>query len=254
MRTLFHRPTLRPPQLLAILSAAGIATTGILVSQSTGSTAASAASISSVIDTATPGDVGTPPTTPATTQPAVAASPETIAPAPAPPSDKVLNFDFQYQPNYYYCGPAAVRIALTAHGVNLSQDDLANQLGTTANGTNSAEDTTRVLNSATGTSFYQTSSIPGEVATPAEMDRLQADAVHAISNGYAVVANIIGGATDSVGVWHEFPGGHYIAIVGYSDDGRSLQVADSSGMYGSSTYWMSTIDMANWIGTRGYSA
>ena len=86
------------------------------------------------------------------------------------------------------------------------------------------------------------------------MDRLQADAVHAISNGYAVVANIIGGATDSAGVWHDFSGGHYIAIVGYSDDGRSLKVADSSGMYGSSTYWMSTINMANWIGTRGYSA
>jgi hypothetical protein len=254
MSNLLQRSTLRRPQLLAILSAAGIATaatTGILVSQATDSTPASAALKSSVVDMAIPGDAGTPPTDAQSAAPSETTPP---APAPPPPSDKVLSFDFQYQPNYYYCGPAAVRIALTAHGVNLSQDDLANQLGTTVNGTDSAAETTRVLNSAIGTSFYQTSSIPGEVATPAEMDRLQADAAHAISNGYAVVANIIGGATDSAGVWHDFPGGHYIAIVGYSDDGRSLQVADSSGMYGSSTYWMSTIDMANWIGTRGYSA
>jgi hypothetical protein len=25
-------------------------------------------------------------------------------------------------------------------------------------------------------------------------------------------------------------------------------------MFGPSTYWMSAIEMANWIGTRGYSA
>jgi hypothetical protein len=165
-----------------------------------------------------------------------------------------LNVSFEYQPNYYYCGPAAVHNALTARGVDLSQDELAIRLRTTANGTDSAEDTTRALNSVVGAGVYQTRTIPGQDATPAQMDQLQADAVHAISNGYAIVANIIGGDTDADGIWHDFPGGHYIALVGYRDDGRTVQVSDSSGMFGASTYWMSTINMANWIGTRGYSA
>lgn len=179
---------------------------------------------------------------------------EAKAEAPKPPSEKILTYDFQYQPNFYYCAPASVHIALTTQGINLSQDELAQQLGTTVNGTNSAEDTTRVMNSVTGKDVYQTRSIPGpNGATPAEMDRLQADVVNAISNGRAVVANIVGSATDNAGFWRDFSGGHYIPIVGYSDEGRQVQVADPSGV-GPATYWMSTIDMANWIATRGYSA
>src|SRR5690348_6255911 len=62
-------------------------------------------------------------------------------------SSAQLSYSFQWQQNYYYCGPAATRIALTARGYYYSQDYLAGQLGTTKYGTNSAADTTRVLNS-----------------------------------------------------------------------------------------------------------
>jgi hypothetical protein len=65
--------------------------------------------------------------------------------APKPPASKVLRYDHQAQTNGYYCGPAAVRNALSAAGVDRDQDSLATQLGTTFAGTNSAEDTTRVL-------------------------------------------------------------------------------------------------------------
>jgi hypothetical protein len=195
-------------------------------------------------------------TAPATQPPAAAAQPNTTAapPAPPPPADKQLAFDFQYQPNFYYCAPAATHMALSARGANLSQDDLANRLRTTVNGTASAEETTRVLNDVLGTTFYRTTAIPGPSATPAQMDQLQTDVVHAISNGYAVVANAMGSTTDAAGVGHDFPAGHYVTIVGYSDDGRTVRVADSSGMFGPSTYWISTINMANWMAGHGYSA
>lgn len=49
------------------------------------------------------------------------------------------------------------------------------------------------------------------------------------------------------------PGGHYIPIIGYSDDGRQVKIADPSGV-GPATYWRSTINMANWMASRGYSA
>jgi hypothetical protein len=184
------------------------------------------------------------------------ASPADQNPTPTvpPPADKQLSFDFQFQPTFFFCAPAATHMALSAHGANRSQDELANLLGTTTYGTPSAFDTTRALNEVLGKHVYKTREIRGQQATPAEMDRLQADVVRAVGNGYAVVGNIIGGATDAAGVWHDFPTGHYIAIVGYRDDGRAVQVADSSGLFGPGTYWMSTIGMANWIATRGYSA
>jgi hypothetical protein len=185
--------------------------------------------------------------------PAAAESPNPdVAAAPAPPAKKVLAYTYEGQPNSYYCGPAATRIALTARNRLPSQDDLAGRLNTTVNGTDSANDTTRVLNDLLKTDFYRTREIPGRDATPAEMDRLQADAVRAVSHGYAIVANVVGSATLADGRWLDWPGGHYITIVGYEDEGRMLKIADPANPSVSS-YWITTIEMANWMGQRGYS-
>ncbi|MBX7268080.1 C39 family peptidase [Micromonospora sp. Llam7] len=173
--------------------------------------------------------------------------------APKPPASKVLEYAYQAQTNGYYCGPAAVRNALSAAGVERSQDALAAQLGTTFAGTNSAEDTTRVLNAVVEGSPYETTMIRGGAATPAQMDTLQADIVAAITDGRGVVVNVAGSVTDTDGGWHSFPGGHYIAVVGYQDSGRLVQIADSANA-GYPSYWVTTIDLANWAATRGYSA
>ncbi|QLQ35021.1 C39 family peptidase [Micromonospora robiginosa] len=184
---------------------------------------------------------------------AKAADPDTTRTAkPKPPSSRTLDYDYQAQTTYYYCGPAAVRNALSANGIERSQDTLAVALGTTEMGTNSAEDTTRVLNQQVKGNPYRTRMIPGS-ATRAQIDQLQADVVRAVSNGRAVVSNIVGDATDTNGGWHSFPGGHYIAVVGYKNDGRTVRIADSADP-SLPSYWVSTIDLANWMATRGYSA
>ncbi|MEV1287460.1 C39 family peptidase [Micromonospora sp. NPDC049679] len=243
IRTLFRHAAPRRVHPAAMVSAAVLAvaaTSGSLLTLTTAPSTAHTAANPAVVDMAfTTGNHR--------------GDAEKKAAAPKPPSEKIGKYDFEYQPNFYYCGPAATRIALTSNGVTLSQDELAQQLGTTVNGTNSAEDITRVMNKVIGKDAYRTQSIPGPGATPAEMDRLQADVVNALSDGRAVVANIAGGATDNAGFWRSFPGGHYVTIVGYSDEGRQVQVADPSGV-GPATYWMSTIDMASWMASRGYSA
>jgi peptidase C39-like protein len=48
---------------------------------------------------------------------------------------KVLNIQYQVQSTGYWCGPAATRIALSARIAPPSQQTLADQLGTTTNGT-----------------------------------------------------------------------------------------------------------------------
>ncbi|MGC5329119.1 C39 family peptidase [Micromonospora sp. DT62] len=172
---------------------------------------------------------------------------------PKPPAAKSLDYDYQAQTTFYNCGPAAVRHALSAAGIARSQDALGAQLGTDQMGTDSAQDTTRVLNATVKGEPYRTRMIPGGAATPAQMDRLQADVVAAIADGRGVVVNVAGSATDTDGGWHSFPGGHYIAVVGYQDGGRLVKIADSANP-ATASYWISTIALANWAATRGYSA
>ena len=167
-------------------------------------------------------------------------------------SSRVLDYQYKAQENFYYCAPAATRIALSVQGPPPSQDEVAQRLGTTEAGTNSAEDTTRVLNAAGG-GVYRTVSVPGETASPAEMDRLQVDVVRAIGAERAVVVNIKGTATDVDGIPHSYEGGHYLTVVGYDDHGRKVKIADPANP-DQSVYWMSTVNLANWAAERGYSA
>jgi hypothetical protein len=168
------------------------------------------------------------------------------------PRDKEVNVDYQPQTTFYYCGPAATRIAASAQGHDVSQDDLAGKLGTTVNGTNSAEDTTRALNKVMGSDVYHTTSIHGR-PDQAQIDQVQADVMGSLNNGRAVVANIAGATTDVTGATHEFPGGHYLTVVGYHDNGGTVRISDPADVNGASDYWISTSNLAHWMSTRGYS-
>ncbi|MBM0279714.1 C39 family peptidase [Micromonospora tarensis] len=205
-------------------------------------------SASAVPSTAAPATSAASPAAKATSNPDLTRKPT----PPKPPATKVLDYDYEAQNTYYNCGPAATRNALSATGIDRTQEQLGAELGTTEMGTNSAEDTTRVLNAEVKGSPYRTRMFAG-APSPAQMDRLQADVVTAITDGRGVVANVVGDAVDTDGGWHSYGGGHYIAVVGYRDNGRTVRIADSANAADPS-YWVTTIDLANWIATRGYSA
>ncbi|MDG4794329.1 C39 family peptidase [Micromonospora sp. WMMD1082] len=167
--------------------------------------------------------------------------------------ERQLNVRYEAQPNFYYCGPAAVRNALSTMDKDISQDDLAREMGTTERGTDSAHLITKALNQKAGKEVYRTVEIPGRAADDAESDRLRDDIVRAIDDGRAMVANIIGTATDIDGVSHSFEGGHYISVTGYRDNGDQVKIADSANP-AQAEYWISTDALADWIASRGYSA
>ncbi len=167
--------------------------------------------------------------------------------------ERQLNVRYEAQPNFYYCGPAAVRNALTTMDKNVSQDDLATEMGTTENGTDSAHQTTRALNERTGKDVYRTVEIPGRSADDGQTDRLRGDIVRAVDDGRSVVANVIGTAVDTDGVSHSFEGGHYISVTGYRDNGDQAKIADSANP-AQAEYWISTDTLADWVASRGYSA
>jgi hypothetical protein len=166
--------------------------------------------------------------------------------------ERELNVHYQAQPNFYYCGPAATRNALSVQDKNIDVDAMAKEMGTTENGTNSINDITPVLNKETGKDVYHSVEIKDPKADNAQTDKLRADIVRTIDDGRAVVANIAGTTTDTDGTTHSFEGGHYISVVGYHDNGKTVTIADSANP-NMASYHISVDNLADWIATRGYT-
>ncbi|MDQ7907507.1 C39 family peptidase [Phytohabitans sp. ZYX-F-186] len=188
--------------------------------------------------------------------PAVAAQASPAAQAQAdrkPAGERELNVRYEAQPNFYYCGPAAARNALSVQGKNIDVDAMAKEMGTTEAGTNSINDITPVLNKETGDDdAYKSVEIRENNADGKQTDKLRTDIVRTIDESRAVVANIAGTTTDTDGVTHSFEGGHYISVVGYRDDGKTVTIADSANP-DQASYRISVDNLADWIATRGYS-
>ncbi|MGK5742224.1 C39 family peptidase [Micromonospora sp. URMC 103] len=167
--------------------------------------------------------------------------------------ERELNVRYEAQPNFFYCGPAATRNALSVQGKDINVDAMAKEMGTTEAGTNSINDITPVLNKETGKNAYHSVEISTPSADDKQTDKLQADIVRTVDDGRAVVANIAGTATDTDGNTHSFEGGHYISVIGYRDGGKVVTIADSADP-NMASYRMSVDNLADWIATRGYSA
>jgi hypothetical protein len=182
-----------------------------------------------------------------TTKPAAAK-----AETPAKVQANEVRVKYQAQPNYYWCGPAAARNALSAAGHDVSMSSLARTMGTTTAGTNSSKDITAALNKVTGSAEYHTTELTKPTITAKQADTLKRDIVTTIDDRRAVVANVAGTATDTDGAAHSYEGGHYIAVHAYRDNGRQVKIADSANP-DIANYWIDTADLADWIATRGYS-
>ncbi|MFI7553219.1 C39 family peptidase [Micromonospora sediminimaris] len=166
---------------------------------------------------------------------------------------RVGDYAFEAQPNFYYCGPASTRIALSVQGDVRSQDELAEKLGTTEAGTSSVFDITRVLNEELGSEVYQAGELSADSVTPDQVQRMKADLKAAVDDERVAVVNVIGAGTDLDGVERSFPG-HYLTVVAYEGDGEKVKIADPWQPVGDGTYWMDVEELANWAASRGYSA
>ncbi|MFI7249258.1 C39 family peptidase [Micromonospora chalcea] len=168
--------------------------------------------------------------------------------------ERELDVRYEAQPNFYFCGPAAARNALSVQGKNIDVHAMAKEMGTTEAGTNSINDITPVLNKETGKDVYKSTEIPMDKARDRDkVDKLRADVVTTVDDGRAVVANIAGTATDTDGNTHSFEGGHYISVVGYRDNGKIVTIADSANP-NQASYRMDVDELARWIASRGYSS
>lgn len=165
----------------------------------------------------------------------------------------VVEIDFQYQETSYWCGPAATRMALSARGVSVSQQQMANELPTTTNGTDWIGQVTRVLSNYVG--WYETKEVPNDPPTQAQRDLLWYDITFDLDRGYALVTNIVAppsnhppGYPDDQTIWH------YFTVIGYNPDNRDVLIADPAGFAPTATYWLTFDQLATLIPPKGYSA
>ena len=167
---------------------------------------------------------------------------------------KTLNIDFQYQQTGYWCGPAATRIALSARIAPPSQQQLANELPTTTNGTDWIGQVTRVLNNHVAGGWYETKEMPNDPPTQAQRDLLWRDVVLDIDNNYPIVANIVAPANNHPPGYPNYTIWHYFTVIGYDDSDSTVLIADPAGFAPTATYWLTFNQLATLIPPKGYSA
>lgn len=164
---------------------------------------------------------------------------------------RILTHEINRQDNGWFCGPAAVRVALTTQGIYVSEQELAVKLGTTTAGTNSSTDIDRVLDSYINPSIndFDPVFIRGNDVTPAEAAAFKANIVSSIDAEYGCVVNVVGSARDINGALYTYSGGHYVAVCGYRQFGAEMLVTDVAI---GRDYWMTANALDTWCAARGY--
>lgn len=180
----------------------------------------------------------------------------TLAPRASAADERVLPTTYREQPTFYYCGPTAVSIALSAKVTPPGLDTLAAELGTSAAGTNFGA-ISPVLTARLPGATYRDQWMEGSSATQADADLLWSRARANVDTGYATVCNwwVVAG---------EYPdwGGntsdifHFVTIDGYRTEGRMLRIADPAGATLSpslpSHHWLGVEQVATYCAGRGY--
>lgn len=154
----------------------------------------------------------------------------------------------------YWCGPASTQMILSGKGIVRDERDLARELGTTVNGTNYVGLIEGVLNSYLPDAHYVS------VYAPIDPEVLWHNIRSSMDAGYGVSINIDVPPSNYPQGVHGSPspayrGGeifHYIAGMGYSDEGgRYVWIADSG--FRPFGYWVSLEQLATMIPPKGYA-
>ena len=168
--------------------------------------------------------------------------------------ERILPVGYEVQATGYWCGPAATKMTLSARINPPSQQALANQLGTTTNGTDWVGQITNVLNSNLKAKWYVTREMPNDPPTPGQRDLLWHDLVRAIDNGFPLVANIVAPPSNHPPGYPSSTIYHYFTVHGYNANTRQVRIADSANFSGMQRYWLPFEQLATLIPPKGYTA
>lgn len=178
-------------------------------------------------------------------------------------TEKVLDYSRNQiaQDTFYNCGPASVQtIVQAATGKFFTESEIGAKLGTHTGGTDYIGSFPDVLNSYIGWGKYAYRNVPGYLGA-AGKNTLWENLTNSIDAGLGVVVNIVAPPSNYPKAVYPstispaYSGGtvyHYIAAMGYRDDGtRKVWIADSGfSPYG---YWLSFDQLCSLIVPKGYA-
>jgi hypothetical protein len=171
------------------------------------------------------------------------------------PTTRVLNVHYEIQQTTYWCGPTATEIVLSARTSPPGQAALAQQLGTTTNGTDWIGQVTGVLNSNLGGyGWYTTREMPDDPPTQQQHDLLWHDLVRAVDDGFPFVANIVAPPSNHPPGYPNSTIYHYFAAIGYDSGAGRVYIADPADFQGNQLYWLTFEQFATLIPPKGYTA
>ena len=178
-------------------------------------------------------------------------------------TDVVLNYDRNQVPQEtgYWCGPASTQIVLNTRDILMAEVDLANELGTTTDGTNYIGQITDVLNRYVHDADYITVDLPLDPPTDAQIEEFWRNLQTSINAGFGLALNFVSPADNPPrGIkGSESPQGygsgtiyHYVTAMGWSDEPeRAVWIADPG--FAPFGYWLSLRQTVVLMAPKGYS-
>lgn len=178
-------------------------------------------------------------------------------------TDVVLRYNHETVPQEtgYWCGPASTQIVLNTQDILMAEVDLANELGTTTDGTNYIGQITDVLNRYIHNADYITVDLPLDPPTDAQMEEFWRNLRTSVDAGFGLALNFVSPANNPPrGIkGSQSPQGygngtiyHYVTAMGWSDDPeRAVWIADPG--FAPFGYWISLRQCVVLMAPKGYS-
>lgn len=188
-------------------------------------------------------------------------------PMPTPPpallGEKVLDYDHSIVPQEtgYWCGPASTQVCLNGQGVIVSEQELANEMGTDTGGTDYIGLLEQELDKFVPDRKYASVYLENDPISQQQKDTLWANLTTSIYGGCGVPMNwVVPGSNKPIGIKGSqspaYGGGttfHYVCAMGIDDNPaqRAVWIADSG--FQPFGYWITFDQCATLIPPKGYT-
>lgn len=165
----------------------------------------------------------------------------------------IIRADWVQQPSGYWCGPASLKIVLSAFGLNVTQEEMARQARTTREGT-WLHEVGRVMDlHAPAGIRYSVTTIPTANATAAQKRLFRQDMLRTVRAGAPAVVNLAAAPAEQPA---HYPRGatlyHHFVVVGYDETTDRVLVYDPWNYGGVRQFWLPADQVADMAGLRGY--
>ena len=157
-----------------------------------------------------------------------------------------LNYDWYVQNTGYWCGPTTAQMILEARGIDVTQQTLANQLGTDEDGTDDIQQFPPVFDDYVPDADYFFTHQP-------DKETLWSQVTNSIDAGYGVAANIVAYTYNHPQGYPNYTIWHYVPIFGYRTVGTTRQIfcADSANFSGVKNWWVPLEQMQSLVSQKG---